>query len=85
MCFVRAHYRSIYYANGEEKKAKGKIYKTVIDKERAFEYKGEDVEAMPHIVDEIFHRIELAGKKHDSDIVENQVSFVAFWSSRTFG
>ena len=24
---------------------------------------------MPHIVDEIFHRIELAGKKHDSDIV----------------
>lgn len=47
----------------------GKIYKTVIDKERAFEYKGEDVEAMPHIVDEIFHRIELAGKKHDSDIV----------------
>ncbi len=47
----------------------GKIYKTVIDKERKFEYKGEDVEAMPHIIEEIFYRIEQAGKKHDSDIV----------------
>ncbi|MEI6326501.1 MAG: CTP synthase [Candidatus Roizmanbacteria bacterium] len=47
----------------------GMIYKTVIDKERAFEYKGEDVEAMPHIVDEIFTRIEVAGRKHDSDII----------------
>jgi CTP synthase len=26
----------------------GKIYKTVIDRERRFEYNGEDVEAIPH-------------------------------------
>ena len=31
----------------------GKIYQTVIDKERRFEYNGEDVEAIPHITDEI--------------------------------
>ena len=30
----------------------GRIYKTVMDKERSFEYGGEDVEAIPHITDE---------------------------------
>ena len=38
----------------------GKIYKTVIDKERRFEYHGEDVEAIPHITDEIIRRINTA-------------------------
>ena len=47
----------------------GQIYKTVIDKERRFEYDGEDVEAIPHITNEIIRRIEsLASKKH-ADIV----------------
>src|SRR3989338_5591888 len=31
----------------------GKIYSTVIEKERRFEYNGEDVEAIPHITNEI--------------------------------
>lgn len=31
----------------------GQIYKTVIDKERQFEYEGEDVEAIPYITNEI--------------------------------
>ncbi|MGH9987080.1 MAG: hypothetical protein ACRD8W_24300, partial [Nitrososphaeraceae archaeon] len=31
----------------------GQVYKTVIDRERRFEYQGEDVEAIPHITDEI--------------------------------
>ncbi len=35
----------------------GQIYKTVIDKERRFEFQGEDVEAIPHITDEIIRRI----------------------------
>jgi len=47
----------------------GQIYKTVIDRERKFEYKGEDVEAIPHITDEIIDRIHHAAKKKDADIV----------------
>lgn len=47
----------------------GKIYKTVIDKERRFEYNGEDVEAIPYITDEIIRRIEILAKKKKADIV----------------
>ncbi len=47
----------------------GQIYKTVIDRERRFEYKGEDVEAIPHITDEIIKRIHNAAKKNNADIV----------------
>lgn len=47
----------------------GKIYKTVIDRERRFEYNGEDVEAIPHITDEIISRIKHVGKVKNADIV----------------
>jgi CTP synthase len=47
----------------------GKIYKTVIDRERRFEYKGEDVEAIPHIVEEVLARIETLRIKDDPDII----------------
>lgn len=47
----------------------GEIYKTVIDRERRFEYKGEDVEAIPHITNEIIDRINTLGKKKKADIV----------------
>ncbi|MBI2036576.1 CTP synthase [Candidatus Microgenomates bacterium] len=47
----------------------GQIYKEVIERERRFEYKGEDVEAIPHITDEIIARIEELGKKKKADIV----------------
>ena len=47
----------------------GQIYKTVIDKERRFEYNGEDVEAIPYITDEIISRIESLAKKRKADIV----------------
>lgn len=47
----------------------GKIYRTVMDRERAFGYDGEDVEAIPHVTDEILKRIEQTGKNDDSDIV----------------
>lgn len=47
----------------------GQIYKTVIDKERNFGYNGEDVEAIPHVTDEIIRRIKEAGNKENADIV----------------
>jgi CTP synthase len=47
----------------------GQIYKTVIDRERAFGYGGEDVEAVPHVTDEILSRLELAGKNNHAKVV----------------
>lgn len=47
----------------------GRIYQTVIDRERRFEYHGEDVEAIPHITDEIIGRIKGLGQKKKADIV----------------
>lgn len=47
----------------------GQIYKTVIDRERRFEYNGEDVEAIPHITDEIIARIKSLARKKHADIV----------------
>jgi CTP synthase len=47
----------------------GNIYQTVIDRERRFEYNGEDVEAIPYITNEITSRVENLGKKTGADIV----------------
>lgn len=47
----------------------GQIYKTVIDKERRFEFDGEDVEAIPYITDEIVKRIDSLAAKKSADIV----------------
>lgn len=47
----------------------GLIYKTVIDKERRFEYNGEDVEAIPYITDEILKRLENLVKAKNAQIV----------------
>ncbi len=47
----------------------GQVYQSVINKERSFEYDGEDVEAIPHITDEIIHRIKEAGRVRDADFV----------------
>ncbi len=47
----------------------GQIYQEVLRKERAFEYNGEDVEAIPHITDEIIRRIKEAGTSKGADIV----------------
>ena len=46
----------------------GQIYKTVIDRERRFEYDGEDVEAIPHITDEIIRRINEAIDHYQADV-----------------
>ena len=47
----------------------GQIYKAVIDRERNFGYHGEDVEAIPHVTDEIINRIQDAGKAEDAEII----------------
>ncbi|MEK9178212.1 MAG: CTP synthase [Patescibacteria group bacterium] len=47
----------------------GRIYSTVIEKERRFEYNGEDVEAIPHITNEITRRITSLASKKQADIV----------------
>jgi CTP synthase len=47
----------------------GQVYKAVIDRERAFGYDGEDVEAIPHVTDEIIERIKKAGKSNKADVV----------------
>ncbi len=47
----------------------GRIYQTVIDRERRFEYNGEDVEAIPHITNEITDRINHLGRSKKADIV----------------
>lgn len=47
----------------------GQIYRQVIENERNYKYKGEDVEAIPHVVNEIIRRIKSAGEKSGADIV----------------
>ncbi|PIT92859.1 MAG: CTP synthase [Candidatus Harrisonbacteria bacterium CG10_big_fil_rev_8_21_14_0_10_42_17] len=46
----------------------GQVYKTVIERERSFGYHGEDVEAIPHITDEIIGRIKQVVKKDGAEI-----------------
>lgn len=47
----------------------GRIYNTVIERERRFEYKGEDVEAIPHVTDEIIKRIDNLVDKSKAEII----------------
>ncbi len=47
----------------------GKIYQTVIDKERNGDYLGKTVQVIPHITDEIKRRIKLLGDSGNYDII----------------
>jgi len=47
----------------------GKVYQTVINKERKGEYLGKTVQVIPHITDEIKHRMMLLGNSGEYDIV----------------
>jgi CTP synthase len=47
----------------------GKIYSTIIEKERKGEFLGKTVQVIPHITDEIKNRIKLLAKSKDVDIV----------------
>lgn len=48
----------------------GQIYDKVMKAERAFEYEGEDVEAIPHVTNEIIRRFREAARGYDICIVE---------------
>ncbi len=47
----------------------GKVYQTVITKERNLEYNGKCVEVVPHIPNETISRIKKAGRNADADFV----------------
>lgn len=51
----------------------GKIYQSVIEKERKGEYLGKTVQVIPHITDEIKERIQILGKKGTYDIVITEI------------
>jgi CTP synthase len=51
----------------------GRIYQSVIDKERKGEYLGKTVQIIPHITDEIKHRIQLLGNTGKFDIVITEI------------
>jgi len=51
----------------------GRIYQTVIRKERAGEYLGKTVQVVPHITDEIKRRIRALGQTGDYDIIITEV------------
>ncbi len=51
----------------------GRIYQTVINKERAGDYQGKTVQVIPHITDEIKNRMLLLGKGGNYDIVITEI------------
>ncbi|MDG1777261.1 MAG: CTP synthase [Crocinitomicaceae bacterium] len=51
----------------------GKIYQSVIDKERRGEFLGKTVQVIPHITNEIKERIQLLGNNGDYDIVITEI------------
>ncbi len=51
----------------------GKIYQSVIQKERRGEFLGKTVQVIPHITDEIKHRVQILGKSGNYDIVITEI------------
>ncbi len=51
----------------------GRIYQTVINKERAGDFLGKTVQVVPHITDEIKHRMMLLGQDEKFDIVITEI------------
>ncbi|MEJ6793266.1 MAG: CTP synthase [Lacinutrix sp.] len=51
----------------------GRIYQSVIEKERRGEFLGKTVQVIPHITDEIKRRIQILGRSGDYDIVITEI------------
>lgn len=51
----------------------GRIYQTVINKERKGEYLGKTVQVIPHITDEIKRRVQLLGESGNYDIIITEI------------
>ncbi|MDP3945720.1 MAG: CTP synthase [Lutibacter sp.] len=51
----------------------GRIYQSVIEKERRGEFLGKTVQVIPHITDEIKHRIQILGNTGEFDIIITEI------------
>ena len=51
----------------------GRIYKSVIDKERRGDYLGKTIQVIPHITDEIKRNVKLLGTKNNFDFVITEI------------
>ena len=51
----------------------GRIYQSVIDKERRGEFLGKTVQVIPHITDEIKHRVQILGNSGHYDIIITEI------------
>jgi CTP synthase len=51
----------------------GRIYQTVIDKERKGDFLGKTVQIIPHITDEIKRRIKLLSNKNEYDVIITEI------------
>lgn len=51
----------------------GRVYQTVIDKERRGDYLGKTVQVIPHITDEIKYRVKLLGNTGDYDFLITEI------------
>lgn len=51
----------------------GRVYQSVIDKERRGEFLGKTVQVIPHITNEIKHRMMLLGQSGDYDIIITEI------------
>ena len=60
----------------------GRIYQTVINKERAGDFLGKTVQVVPHITDEIKHRMLLLGQDDQLDVYKRQAQIRPGYSFR---
>lgn len=51
----------------------GQVYQTVLDKERRGDYLGKTVQVIPHVTDEIQHRIHLLAENSKADVVITEI------------
>ncbi|MDZ4816212.1 MAG: CTP synthase [Verrucomicrobiota bacterium] len=51
----------------------GQVYQSVLDKERRGDYLGKTVQVIPHVTDEIKHRIRALSKHKDIDVVITEI------------
>jgi CTP synthase len=51
----------------------GQVYQTVLDKERRGDYLGKTVQVIPHITDEIQHRIHVLAEQSKADVIITEI------------
>jgi CTP synthase len=51
----------------------GQVYQTVLDKERRGDYLGKTVQVIPHVTDEIQHRVHLLAEQSKADVIITEI------------